>query len=270
MRPTTLTTTPSRHHIQAIILRNYYLGLHLPSPSRRWTKVLENLTYRSPRSALTTYPSKLGPQKFISRPEGAPAPIAPLGYTSAFGWFSLSRSSFFISLQIQACHRMFTHRTYRDKNAGWNENIRSPYPDYFRNLTGTYLSKVTRVIKFSRRFDKKKLKFNMKLLTDRQTDRQTDRGKPKTWLAEVRSLLKRVWMALKVTHSWCILINTYTVKWLRGLMSVNTGSLRYSNVRFTSKLFPVFSSSLIARWRAVSFIGGVDTNIALFPELFTV
>jgi len=46
----------------------------------------------------------------------------------------------------------------------------------------------------------------MKLLTDRQTDRQTDRGKPKTWLAEVRSLLKRVWMALKVTHSWCILI----------------------------------------------------------------
>jgi len=53
-------------------------------------------------------------------------------------------------------------------------------------------------------------------------------------------------------------------------MSVNTGSLRYSNVRLTSKLVPLFSSSLIARWRAVSFTGGVDANIALFRELFTV
>ena len=60
-----------------------------------------------------------------------------------------------------------------------------------------------------------------------------------------------------------VIEGTYIVRWRSGLMPVNTELLRYSNVYFVSINVPIFSSSLIARWRFVSFTGGVVTTYSV-------
>ena len=50
-------------------------------------------------------------------------------------------------------------------------------------------------------------------------------------------------------------------------MSLNEGLLRYSNVYLVPISEPLFSTSLIARWRAPSLTDGVVTNIVFSSKL---
>jgi len=64
---------------------------------------------------------------------------------------------------------------------------------------------------------------------------------------------------------------TYTVRWLLGLMSVKFGLSRYSNVRVAliDKLL-VLITSIIDRWRAFVFTGGVVTITVLSFALLNI